>query len=47
LFIRVEPAAGEKCERCWIHEPSVGASSEHPTICDRCLKVLDRIDKDF
>jgi isoleucyl-tRNA synthetase len=47
LFIGVEPAAGDKCERCWIHEPSVGANSEHPTICNRCLKVLDRIDKVF
>jgi isoleucyl-tRNA synthetase len=44
LFILVEPAEGEKCERCWIHEPTVGINSEHPTICDRCLGILDRID---
>jgi isoleucyl-tRNA synthetase len=43
LFILVEPAEGEKCERCWIHEPTVGTNSEHPTICNRCLGILDRI----
>jgi isoleucyl-tRNA synthetase len=32
LYILVEPAVGAKCERCWIHEPSVGTSTEHPTI---------------
>jgi isoleucyl-tRNA synthetase len=40
LSIRVEPAAGPKCERCWVHETSVGASAEHPTICDRCRTAL-------
>ena len=43
LFIWVEPAEGDKCERCWIHEPSVGANSDHPKICNRCLGILDRI----
>jgi len=40
LSIQVKPAAGDKCERCWIHEPSVGANPQHPTICSRCQKVL-------
>jgi isoleucyl-tRNA synthetase len=40
LRIRIEPAAGQKCERCWMYETSVGQSSEHPTICGRCLKAL-------
>jgi len=44
LFILVEPADGEKCERCWIYEPTVGTNSKHPTICNRCLGILDRID---
>jgi isoleucyl-tRNA synthetase len=43
LFILVEPAEGEKCERCWIHEPTVGTNSEHATICNRCLGILERI----
>jgi isoleucyl-tRNA synthetase len=40
LAIRIDPAPGEKCERCWIHEPSVGADALHKTICARCLRVL-------
>ena len=42
LAIRIDPAPGEKCERCWIHDPSVGADELHKTICARCLKVLNR-----
>jgi isoleucyl-tRNA synthetase len=41
LAIRIDPAPGEKCERCWIHDPSVGADELHKTICARCLKVLE------
>ena len=40
LSIRVEPATAPKCERCWIHKPSVGSVEEHPTICSRCGSVL-------
>ncbi len=43
LSIRVEPTSGEKCERCWIHDPTVGQDKDHPTICNRCLDVLDEI----
>jgi isoleucyl-tRNA synthetase len=44
LAIRIDPAPGEKCERCWIHDPSVGADGLHKTICARCLKVLPKIE---
>jgi isoleucyl-tRNA synthetase len=44
LAIRIDPAPSEKCERCWIHEPSVGADALHKTICARCLKVLETIE---
>jgi len=40
LAILVEPAISDKCERCWIHDPSVGLNPELPTICSRCEKVL-------
>ncbi|MFH2218928.1 MAG: isoleucine--tRNA ligase [Pseudomonadota bacterium] len=40
LSILVEPSAGDKCERCWIHDPSVGTGSAHPTICNRCIEAL-------
>ncbi len=40
LKIRVQPADGEKCHRCWVHETSVGQNPEHPTICARCTQAL-------
>ena len=43
LSIQVEAARGEKCERCWIHELSVGSDREHPTICERCRTALAEI----
>jgi isoleucyl-tRNA synthetase len=44
LSIRIEPAGGEKCERCWIHDPSVGQILQRPTICSRCQNALARIE---
>jgi len=40
LKIQILPADGEKCERCWNFSTSVGANSEHPTICARCAEAL-------
>ncbi|MFZ0613242.1 MAG: isoleucine--tRNA ligase [Desulfobacterales bacterium] len=44
LAIRVERAGDEKCERCWVREPSVGSIAAHPTICGRCNTALERIE---
>jgi len=43
LSIGVEPASGEKCERCWVHDISVGADSQQPTICSRCQNALEEM----
>jgi isoleucyl-tRNA synthetase len=40
LKIRIEKAAGEKCDRCWVHDVSVGSNTEHATICNRCLAAF-------
>ena len=32
-----------KCARCWRHRSSVGASKEHPDLCDRCESVVTAI----
>jgi isoleucyl-tRNA synthetase len=40
MIIQVQPARGEKCERCWIRSTSVGTIAAHPAICDRCAEVL-------
>ena len=29
-----------KCERCWNLRPTVGQDAEHPTLCDRCVRVV-------
>jgi isoleucyl-tRNA synthetase len=29
-----------KCERCWNYRPAVGQSAEHPSLCDRCVRVI-------
>ncbi|QTA88621.1 isoleucine--tRNA ligase [Desulfonema magnum] len=44
LSILVVPAPGEKCERCWIHDPSVGTNPEHPGVCSRCQAALKEIE---
>ena len=43
LWIAVKPAAGDKCERCWIHDPSVGGGQAHPSLCRRCTGVMEEI----
>ncbi len=42
LSITVEKADGEKCERCWTFDESVGQNADHPTLCARCAAVLGR-----
>ena len=40
--IEVSRARGIKCERCWHYESDIGQHSQHPTLCGRCCKVLNR-----
>ncbi len=40
ICIKVQKAQGEKCERCWSHSVTVGQNKSHPTICERCAKIL-------
>lgn len=41
VSMTVEKANGEKCERCWVYSDTVGKDSEHPTLCSRCLGVIE------
>ena len=43
LLVKVAPAPGDKCERCWVHDTTVGTYSEQPTICHRCQEALAQI----
>jgi isoleucyl-tRNA synthetase len=40
LSIQVQTAAGEKCARCWIRDPSVGQAADHASLCRRCHAVV-------
>jgi isoleucyl-tRNA synthetase len=40
LGVRVDPARGGKCERCWIVRPLGGPEAAHPTLCSRCTEVI-------
>ncbi len=43
LKVAVASSEDQKCERCWIHDSSVGNDNNHPTICSRCLSALKKI----
>jgi isoleucyl-tRNA synthetase len=44
LEIHVAAASSKKCQRCWVHDPSVGQIEDHPEICTRCCGHLAEID---
>ena len=41
LAIKVMPSPFNKCERCWIHDSSVGHDTEHPALCKRCVQAIE------
>lgn len=41
LSVLIEKSTAAKCERCWHHNETVGASDTHPLLCDRCLTNID------
>jgi len=40
VAVSVEPAAGEKCPRCW-NLRELGTDARHPEVCGRCSEVLE------
>ncbi|MCI9403542.1 MAG: isoleucine--tRNA ligase [Oscillospiraceae bacterium] len=40
LTVKVAPAAGEKCPRCWNHDVRIGTEGHHGELCDRCARVV-------
>jgi isoleucyl-tRNA synthetase len=38
--VKVVPAEGAKCARCWNYRSDVGSSTAHPTICGRCCEAV-------
>ena len=39
-IVTVRKADGDKCERCWHWETTVGKNSDHPTLCERCVDAV-------
>jgi isoleucyl-tRNA synthetase len=40
LKVLAMPSHDPKCERCWVHDATVGQNPDHPAICGRCLAAL-------
>jgi isoleucyl-tRNA synthetase len=38
LAVRVSASEHAKCSRCWHHRADVGADSDHPELCGRCVE---------
>ncbi|MFH2093000.1 MAG: isoleucine--tRNA ligase [Pseudomonadota bacterium] len=43
LAIKVDKSTGEKCDRCWRFDTTIGQDADHPTACKRCAGVLKKI----
>ena len=43
LVIKVTKATGEKCERCWRFDETIGEDTTHQTACSRCVAALKKI----
>jgi isoleucyl-tRNA synthetase len=42
VTVRIARAEGTKCERCWHYSTDIGTHLSHPTLCGRCVGVLER-----
>ena len=38
--VSIGRAEGQKCERCWHWETTVGTQNDHPTLCSRCADAV-------
>jgi isoleucyl-tRNA synthetase len=43
IRVKVEISKDPRCERCWVHDPMVGKSREHPGLCKRCLDAVAEV----
>jgi isoleucyl-tRNA synthetase len=41
LTVRIARAEGSKCARCWHFETDIGRYLAHPSLCGRCVAVLE------
>ena len=45
-FISVSKTGGQKCIRCWNYFETTGKDPNHPEICDRCLDIVIKYDRE-
>jgi isoleucyl-tRNA synthetase len=43
VVVKVLPASGQKCERCWNYSTQVGDSARYPEVCERCVAALEEL----
>ena len=41
LWVKVGASSAQKCVRCWHHRADVGAYSDHPELCGRCIENIE------
>ena len=46
VVVKVLPAEGKKCERCWNYSTRVGESARFPNVCERCVTALEEIEQE-
>jgi isoleucyl-tRNA synthetase len=44
LSVKIEKAAGQKCDRCWNFSEHVGIDPRYPAVCERCSAALKEIE---
>jgi len=44
--VRVEPAPGVRCPRCWLVREDVGSRPDYPDLCGRCADVVSALMKE-
>ena len=44
LVVKLEKAAGDKCERCWLFSDELGKDEAHPNLCPRCTGVVNKLE---
>jgi isoleucyl-tRNA synthetase len=43
IRVKVEMSKNPRCERCWVHDSTVGADKDHPGVCKRCLDAMAEV----
>lgn len=45
IEVDIAPLEYNKCQRCWMYSPTVGKNEKYPDLCERCVEVVENIDR--